>query len=244
MITVVVPVFNEKDNIEPLIKEIAEAAQHAPISEIVYVDDNSNDGSFELLQSLKEAYPALRVLKHKTQAGQSSALWTGIKAASNNLIVTMDGDGQNDPADIPLLFSKYEQCGENLPKVMVLGERAKRNDNLVRRLSSRIANGIRGAMLRDNTKDTGCSLKLFRRRDYMSLPYFDHMHRFLPALMMRDGVLLVHVPVSHRPRVHGVSKYGTIDRLLVGLADIRGVMWLKKRNRRVDFDDVYEELGS
>lgn len=228
MISVVVPVYNEKDNIEALVREIAGAAENLPISEIVYVDDASTDGSFDLLKQLRPQYSALRILKHKNQSGQSAAIWTGVRAAGNDLIVTMDGDGQNDPTDIKTLWEAYEYHKKTLPKVIVLGERIERHDSLVRRLSSRIANSIRSGFLKDQTKDTGCSLKLFQRKDYLNLPYFDHMHRFLPALMMRDNVQLVHVPVSHRPRVHGQSKYGTLDRALVGISDIRGVLWLQK----------------
>lgn len=243
MISVIVPVMNEQGNIEPLIREINQAAQELPISEIIYIDDGSTDDSFALLKSLKSQYPALRVLQHKVRSGQSAALWTGIKAAGNDIVVTIDGDGQNDPADIKLLYDAYKKLDKSAGKTMVLGERKKRNDNLVRRISSRLANAIRAKLLKDNTKDTGCSLKLFRRRDYLNLPYFDHMHRFLPALMMRDHVGLVHIPVSHRHRVHGQSKYGTLDRLLVSISDIRGVLWLKSRSRRVDSEDVYEELS-
>ncbi|MCB1532086.1 MAG: glycosyltransferase family 2 protein [Alphaproteobacteria bacterium] len=243
MITVVVPVYNEEDNIQSLIEEISKAGKNLPISEIVYVDDASTDNSFSVLKSLRAHTPELRILKHKKQSGQSAALWTGVKAAGNKLIVTLDGDGQNDPADIKTLFEEYEKYKKATPKIMVLGEREKRHDNVVRRISSRLANGIRGGLLKDGTKDTGCSLKMFRRKDYLNLPYFDHMHRFLPALMLRDGVELVHVPVSHRPRLHGKSKYGTLDRALVGISDIRGVLWLQKRARRADFDETYEELN-
>ena len=241
MITVIVPVYNEKDNIQPLLDEIVAAGKDVPVSEIIYVDDNSTDGSWELLKSLRPKYPLLRILRHGQNSGQSAGLWTGVSAAKGDVIVTMDGDGQNDPADMKLLWQAYESHTDRTPALMVLGERMKRNDNWVRRLSSRFANGLRAMLLKDRTKDTGCSLKMFRRQDYMNLPYFDHMHRFLPALMMRDGVALVHVGVSHRPRVHGVSKYGTLDRALVGLSDIRGVLWLQKRGRKAR--DVFEERG-
>ena len=234
MITVVVPVFNEKDNILPLLQEIDAAAKTLPITEIIYVDDKSTDESFALLTTLKAQYPALRALRHGSQSGQSAALWTGIEAARNDLIVTMDGDGQNNPADIAILFEAWQKNKAVTPKMIVLGEREKRHDNIIRRLSSRTANGVRAALLKDQTADTGCSLKLFRRQDYLRLPYFDHMHRFLPALMMREGVRLVHKKVSHRPRVHGVSKYGMLDRLLVGISDLLGVWWLQRRNRRTD----------
>ncbi len=240
MITIVVPIYNEEDNIKSLLEEIAKAAKNVPISEIIYVDDNSTDKSFEVLKKLRKGFPSLRIIKHKTNSGQSAALWTGIKAAGNDIIVTMDGDGQNNPLDVKLLYDKYMENCEQYPKIMIAGERKQRNDSIVRILSSRIANNIRAAILKDKTSDTGCSLKLFRRRDYMNLPYFDHMHRFLPALMIREGVKLEHVKVSHRPRTHGVSKYGTWNRAFVGISDVRGVLWLQKRSRRAE--EVYEEL--
>lgn len=241
MISVVVPVYNEKDNVEPLLKEISAVAERIPVSEIIYVDDHSTDGTFDVLKRRKDKVSSLRILRHQSNAGQSAALWTGVKAAGNDLIVTMDGDGQNDPADIEKLYNEYKKHAGTSHKVMVLGERTKRRDNILRRLSSRIANGVRGSLLKDRTRDTGCSLKMFSRRDYLALPYFDHMHRFLPALMIRDGVELIHIGVSHRPRIHGVSKYGLLDRLFVGISDLRGVMWLQKRARRAS--GVYEELS-
>ncbi len=239
MISVVIPVFNEKENIKPLLQEIDQASASLPISEIIYVDDASTDATFSILKNLMNEFPGLRAIKHNNNSGQSAALWTGIKAASNHLIVTMDGDGQNNPADIKLLYEAYEHHRKQTSKIMVAGERIKRNDNLVRRISSRVANNIRAAILKDQTSDTGCSLKLFQRSDYLNLPYFDHMHRFLPALMIRGGVKLIHVKVSHRPRLHGISKYGIWDRLFVGISDIRGVLWLQKRARRAD--ETYEE---
>lgn len=229
MISVVVPVLNEEENIVGLLREIAQAAETLPISEIIYVDDGSTDGTFDVLQSLRLQYPALRIIRHDRRCGQSAALWEGIRASGNNLIATLDGDGQNDPADIRLLYDLYKKYETNLPRMMVAGERKKRNDTMARRLASRFANGLRSALLQDRTKDTGCSLKLFRRKDYLSLPYFDHMHRFLPALMLREGVHLLHIDVSHRPRQHGVSKYGNLSRALVGITDLLGVWWLQKR---------------
>lgn len=228
MITVVVPVMNEEKNIEPLIKEIS--AADAPISEIIYVDDGSTDQTPEVLKALRFKYPALRVIRHNVKSGQSSALWTGIKAAGNDLIATLDGDGQNDPADIALVYKAYAdaRCGKD-GRIMVAGQRKKRQDSLTKRLSSRFANKLRSTILKDQTRDTGCSLKLFRRNDYLALPYFNHMHRFLPALMIREGVKIVHVDVSHRPRTSGISKYGTLDRALVGVSDLIGVRWLQTR---------------
>lgn len=241
MITVVVPVLNEAENIEALLDEISRAAITAPISEIIYVDDGSTDGTYEILRSLKHKYVALRVLRHDRRCGQSAGLWAGVQAAGNDLIVTLDGDGQNDPADIALLYNLYEQHKNISEKLIIVGERKKRNDNVSRRLASRLANGLRSALLKDMTKDTGCSLKMFRRKDYITLPYFDHMHRFLPALMMRNGVHLLHVDVSHRPRQHGVSKYGNLSRALVGITDLLGVRWLQTRSYA--FPQITEDLN-
>lgn len=241
MITVVVPVLNEEENILPLLKEIIESSKKLPISEIIYVDDGSTDKSYEILQNLKKEYALLRVIHHSKRCGQSAALWTGVKAASNHLVVTLDGDGQNDPADIRLLYEMYTRYESEFPKIMAVGERKKRNDNWIRRFSSRLANQVRSILLKDHTKDTGCSLKLFRRKDYIALPYFDHMHRFLPALMLRDHVHLLHVPVSHRPRTRGASKYGTLDRLAVGISDLWGVWWLLKRP--FAFPEISEDLS-
>jgi dolichol-phosphate mannosyltransferase len=231
MISVVIPVCNEQDNVAPLLKEISGAAAQSPISEIIYVDDGSSDNTHAILSSLRREEPKLRVLRHDRRSGQSAALWTGIKAAKGDVIVTLDGDGQNNPADIPKLYKLFEESGGKVASVMVAGERAKRHDNLTRRIVSRSANKIRGWVLQDKTKDTGCSLKMFRRADYMALPFFNHMHRFLPALMMREGVQIVHVNVSHRPRTEGVSKYGNWDRFKASVLDIIGVAWLMKRAR-------------
>ena len=229
MISVVVPVLNEEDNIAGLLQDLEQASKTTPISEIIYVDDGSTDKTYSVLRSLRATYPALRVIKHDRRCGQSASLWTGIRATSNELVVTLDGDGQNDPADIKLLYDKYRENEHITPRLMITGERKKRNDSLMRRIASRSANRIRSALLKDMTKDTGCSLKLFQRKDYINLPYFDHMHRFLPALMLRDHVQLIHVPVSHRARQHGVSKYNNFDRALVGVSDLLGVWWLQSR---------------
>lgn len=241
LISVIVPVLNEEDNVAPLVAEIAQAAKTLPISEIIFVDDGSTDRTAEYLKNLRAMYPALRNITHSRCSGQSAALWTGVKAAGNDLIVTLDGDGQNDPADIGQLFSLYTKYQNDYQKIMVAGERLKRNDNWIRRFSSRLANRIRSGLLRDNTRDTGCSLKMFRRKDYLALPYFDHMHRFLPALMIRDNVRVLHTQVSHRPRTRGLSKYGTLDRLAVGISDLWGVWWLMKRP--FVFPETYEEMS-
>lgn len=228
MISVIVPVLNEEHNITSLVREIT--AVDAPISEIIYVDDGSTDGTVAILQSLRQQYPALRVIRHQARSGQSSALWTGIKAAGNDLIVTLDGDGQNDPADITKVYHAYKaEAKRHNQRVMIAGQRLKRQDSLAKKLSSRFANKLRARVLHDHTRDTGCALKLFRRHDYLALPYFNHMHRYLPALMIREGVTIAHVDVSHRPRTAGSSKYGTLDRALVGVSDLIGVRWLQAR---------------
>ena len=231
MISVVIPVLNEQDNVTLLLGEISRVAERAPISEIIFIDDGSTDKTHAILSSMRTTEPRLRILRHEKRSGQSAALWTGIRAANQDVIVTLDGDCQNDPADIEKLYKLFDQKGGKSVALMVAGERAKRRDNFIRRISSRSANRFRSWLLKDKTKDTGCSLKMFRRTDYMSLPYFNHMHRFIPALMMREGVEIVHVDVSHRPRTQGTSKYGTLDRLIVSISDIAGVVWLMRRAR-------------
>ncbi|QJD30949.1 glycosyltransferase family 2 protein [Methylococcus geothermalis] len=238
-LSVVVPVHNERDNLESLIGEITQALSPLGDYEIVYVDDGSTDGTLEKLRALKASVPALRVLRHVRCCGQSTALRTGILAARGAWVATLDGDGQNDPADIPRLLEALDQLGGETGRGMVAGYRRKRKDTGWRRFSSRIANAVRGGLLRDNTPDTGCGLKVFSRALFLELPYFDHMHRFLPALTQRAGAPVVSVEVNHRPRLSGVSKYGTWHRLWVGIVDLFGVMWLQRRARVPQV----EELG-
>jgi dolichol-phosphate mannosyltransferase len=240
MISLIVPVLNEQDNVTPLLEEISQAAMNVPVSEIIFVDDGSTDDTYALLSALRKKEPRLRILRHERRSGQSAALWTGIKAAHNETIVTLDGDCQNNPADIRNLHKLFEQSGGPGVSLMIAGQRVKRQDNIVRRISSRAANKIRSWLLEDGTRDTGCSLKMFRRSDYLALPFFNHMHRFLPALMMREGVRVLHVDVSHRPRTKGASKYGTLDRLIVSISDIMGVLWLLRRARPQV--RIYEDL--
>jgi dolichol-phosphate mannosyltransferase len=187
------------------------------------------------LLAQKRAVLILRVIHHNRRLGQSAAFLTAARAASGDLLVFMDGDGQNDPADIRLLFGAYQDAALQNTKVAAIGQRANRNDTALRRVSSRLANGIRSAILKDGTRDTGCSLKLMRREDYLGLPYFDHMHRFIPALLLRNGVAIKHVNVSHRPRVHGQSKYGFWNRAFVGAADLIGMAWLTSRKLPLDY---------
>jgi dolichol-phosphate mannosyltransferase len=226
-LSIVIPVRNEAGNIGPLVAEIRAALDGGVAAyEIVYVDDGSTDSTLAELRALAAAGAPLRVVRHARSCGQSAAIRSGVKAARGAWIATLDGDGQNDPGDIPRLWAMAR--GENAP-VLVAGWRQKRRDTWLKRLSSRIANGVRARMLGDATPDTGCGLKVFRRDLFLELPYFDHMHRFLPALVKRAGGRTVSVPVNHRPRASGRSNYGTLDRLTVGIVDLFGVMWLMRR---------------
>ncbi|MFI3184793.1 MAG: glycosyltransferase family 2 protein [Methylococcaceae bacterium] len=229
-ISIVVPVHNEADNINSLIEEIVSAMSQAEAYEIIYVDDGSNDDTAVVLKQTQQQVKALRVIRHQQSCGQSAAIHTGIKAASFPYIATLDGDGQNDPADIPKLYQVLIQQRNITGNLwMVAGWRNKRHDSAWRLFSSKVANAVRSRLLGDNTPDTGCGLKVFLKDEFLSLPYFDHMHRFLPALILRAGGQVISEPVSHRVREHGYSKYGTLDRLSVGIVDILGVIWLQKR---------------
>ncbi len=229
-LSVVVPVFNERDNVTPLIDEITAALRGRIDFEIVYVDDHSRDDTLAVLQGLKARVPELRVLQHVRQSGQSTAIRTGVKAARGAWIATLDGDGQNDPADIPKLIAARD--GGEAQTKLYAGWRVNRQDSGSKRWASKWANAIRSRMLRDETPDTGCGIKLFEREAFLDLPYFDHMHRYLPALMQRAGWKTISVPVNHRHRTAGVSKYNNLNRALVGISDLRGVAWLIKRGKR------------
>jgi dolichol-phosphate mannosyltransferase len=240
-LSVVVPVFNERDNVVPLVEEIVAALRgRAPSDggnfEIVYVDDHSRDDTLAVLQSLKATVPELRVLHHVQQSGQSTAIRNGVKAARGAWIATLDGDGQNDPADIPKLIAARD-AGDVRTKLYA-GWRVNRQDSGSKRWASKWANAIRSNMLRDATPDTGCGIKLFEREAFLDLPYFDHMHRYLPALMQRAGWQTISVPVNHRHRTTGVSKYNNLNRALVGMRDLRGVAWLIKRSKRTAVREV------
>lgn len=232
LLSVVVPVHNEEGNISPLVGEIFAALEGAHEFEVIYVDDGSTDGTLEALRGERAARgERLRILRHEKACGQSTALFSGIRATRYPWIATLDGDGQNDPADIPKLIARIEPGGGEAPD-LIIGHRQKRNDSQIRLLSSRIANGVRRFFLKDNTPDTGCGLKLIRRDVFIDLPYFDHMHRFLPALVLRAGGKVISEPVGHRARERGKSKYGIHNRLWVGIVDIFGVAWLRRRERR------------
>ena len=230
-VSVVVPVRNEAGNIGTLVAEIRKALDGQWNFEVIYVNDGSSDDTEAELKRLMALYPWLRRLRHKQSCGQSSAVRSGVQAARAPLVVTLDGDGQNDPAFIPALLRALEA---GAPLVgLIAGQRVGRKASGFKKLQSRIANGVRGAVLRDGTRDTGCGLKAFRRDVFLNLPYFDGLHRFLPALVRRDGYGIGYVDVVDRPRGSGVSNYGLWDRLWVGILDLAGVWWLIRRKKRI-----------
>jgi len=235
-LSVVVPVHNERDNIVPLLTEIAAALRGKTDFEIVYVDDASKDDSLAVLTAAKAQFPELRVLRHLSQSGQSTAVRSGVKAASGAWIATLDGDGQNDPADIPKLLA--ERLASPPTVKLFAGWRVDRKDTGSKRWASKFANALRSRLLRDETPDTGCGIKLFERAAFLDLPYFDHMHRYLPALFQRAGWQVKSVPVNHRPRGSGVSNYNNLNRALVGIADLRGVSWLIRRSKRTGVEEL------
>jgi dolichol-phosphate mannosyltransferase len=229
-IAVVVPVRNEAGNIAPLVAEIA-AALAGRAFEIVYVDDGSKDATADELRALMAERPWLRQIRHAQSCGQSAAIRTGVAAARAPIVVTLDGDGQNDPAYIPALLAALEA---GAPRTgLIAGQRTRRKSTAFKRLQSRIANAVRNAVLRDGTRDTGCGLKAFRRELFLALPYFDGLHRFLPALIRREGFAVGYVDVVDRPRRHGTSNYGFFDRLWIGIIDLAGMWWLIRRRKRV-----------
>ena len=226
--SVVVPVCNEAENVEPLAREI-HAAMSSRDYEMIFIDDGSTDDTVAILTKLKSEFPALRVLRHSFRSGQSAAVASGDRAARAPWIATLDGDGQNDPADIPKLIAERDSANGRGVLLFMGNRKASRKDTAFRKLQSAIANGVRSGLLGDGTPDTGCGIKLFSRDQFLELPRFDHMHRFLPALFQRHGARVVSVPVSHRARTRGTSKYGMLNRLWVGIVDIIGVMWLRRR---------------
>jgi dolichol-phosphate mannosyltransferase len=226
--SVVVPVCNEAENVEPLAREI-DAALNNRSYEMIFVNDGSTDETAAILKKLKSSLPALRVLSHSFRSGQSAAVASGVRAARAPWVATLDGDGQNDPADIPRLIEARDGPEGRGVQLFMGNRKASRKDTAFRKLQSSVANGVRSSLLGDGTPDTGCGIKLFSREVFLDLPRFDHMHRFLPALFQRHGARVVSVPVSHRPRTRGTSKYGMLNRLWVGIVDIGGVMWLRRR---------------
>jgi len=230
-VSVVVPVRNEVDNVAPLVTEIAAALEGHWLFEVVYVNDGSTDGTEAELQRLMALHPWLRRVRHEQSCGQSAAVRTGAAAARAPIVVTLDGDGQNNPTFLPAMIRALEtgQPGVGL----VAGQRVGRKATGFKKLQSRIANAVRSAVLRDGTRDTGCGLKAFRRDVFLALPYFDGLHRFLPALVKREGFTIGYIDVVDRPRQGGVSNYGLWDRLWVGILDLAGVWWLIRRKKRV-----------
>src|SRR5689334_19431670 len=230
-LSIVIPVRNEAPNVAPLIAEIRAALDGRLDYEIVYVDDGSADATAAEVVRLARDLKHLRLVRHARCCGQSAAIRSGVRAARAAWIATLDGDGQNDPADIPKLW-RIGLTAADAPSLLIAGYRESRQDSRRKRFASQIANRVRRRILGDDTPDTGCGLKLFPRALFLDLPYFDHMHRFLPALVLREGGIVRSLRVNHRPRRRGVSKYGVFDRLGVGVVDLFGVMWLKRRAAR------------
>jgi len=240
-LSVVVPVFNERDNIIPLVDEIITALSDLVKFEIIYVNDGSSDDTLQVLIDKQKSCPQLRVLKHAKSCGQSYAVRTGVKNAKSPWIATLDGDGQNVPADIPNLYKKAIGAKTEDKVWLIAGWRKKRNDSWLKLKSSKYANAIRSWMLKDKTPDTGCGLKVFRRDIFVDLPSFNHMHRYLPALYQRAGGRVENVEVSHRAREMGVSKYGFWNRAIVGISDLFGVSWLIRRGKRPEVSEYSSE---
>jgi dolichol-phosphate mannosyltransferase len=228
-VSIVVPVRNEAENIAPVIAEIAAALDGRWNYEIIYVDDGSTDATPERLASAVKSHPNLRQVRHAASTGQSAAVRSGVRVARGAIVATLDGDGQNNPAFLPALISAIEQGGERTG--LAAGQRVGRKDTGFKKIQSRIANTVRNAILNDGTRDTGCGLKAFRRDVFLALPYFDGLHRFLPALVRREGYDIVYVDVIDRPRHSGVSNYGFFDRLWIGIMDLAGVWWLIRRKK-------------
>jgi dolichol-phosphate mannosyltransferase len=228
-VSIVVPVRNEEDNLAPLIGEIAAALDGRWAYEIIYVNDGSTDSTGDRLIELKKQYVQLRQIRHAASAGQSAAVRSGVRAARGAIVATLDGDGQNNPAFLPELIAAVEKGGGRVG--LVAGQRVGRKDTGFKKLQSRIANAVRNAILKDGTRDTGCGLKAFPREVFLAMPYFDGLHRFLPALVRREGHDIAYVDVIDRPRHSGVSNYGFFDRLWIGIMDLFGVWWLIRRKK-------------
>lgn len=237
-VSVVVPVFNEAGNVKPLAEEIHAALDGRLRFELVFVNDGSRDGTAAEMLGLLHRLPRTRVVNHAGNYGQSAALRTGVQLARARWVASLDGDGQNDPSDVLKLWDVMKSQDTGARTCLLIGHRVLRQDSLLRRLSSRIANSVRGGLLRDRTPDSGCGLKLFPKRAFLELPSFDHMHRFLPALVRQAGGDVVSVEVGHRHRTRGVSKYGVSNRLWAGIIDLMGVMWLARRPCQGRFSEL------
>lgn len=233
LVSVVIPALNEAENLPTLVQEVIDALDGRHSYEIIVINDGSTDTTGRVLQDMAASNPRLRAYDHRQRSGQSAGMMSGARMAQGQILATLDGDGQNDPADIPRLVDALLAAEPGV--AMVAGRRAKRRDSWIKRQSSRFANGLRSRLLRDGIRDTGCGIRAIRREVYLRLPYFDHMHRFLPALIQREGRQVIALDVNHRPRHHGRSNYGTLDRAIAGIIDLMGVMWLQhRRNRAVD----------
>jgi dolichol-phosphate mannosyltransferase len=237
ILSIVIPMRNEAGNAAALVSDILSIAAALPRFEIIVTDDGSSDGTGDVLLRLAADEARLRVLRHPVSAGQSAAVHSGVLAARGRIVATLDGDGQNPPAEIPKLIAPL-LADPNGPVALVAGQRVGRRDTLSRRLASRFANGLRARLLKDGTRDTGCGLKAFRREIFLTLPYFDHMHRYLPALFKRDGWQIALVDVSHRPRLEGRSNYTNFHRALVGIHDLIGVAWLIRRRKKASATEL------
>lgn len=230
VISLVVPLRNEEGAIETLVADIDRALRfHA--YELLLVDDGSTDRTREKCLALAAQDLRIRVLGHPVAAGQSAALHSGVLAARAEIVATLDGDGQNPPENLPNLIAPLIGLDADPACGLVAGQRVGRQDSLSRRLASRFANALRAAVLQDGTRDTGCGLKAFRRDAFLALPYFNHMHRYLPALFSRDGWQVRHIDVTHAPRLTGRSNYGNLNRAIVGIFDLAGVAWLIRRRK-------------
>jgi dolichol-phosphate mannosyltransferase len=231
-VSVVVPVHNEVDSLAQLVAEIRAALDDQVDYELIYVDDGSSDGTAMHLRKLAAEFSRLRIVRHRERAGQSAAIASGVRAARATWIATLDGDGQNDPADILSMLAMIRNADAPTALRLIIGQRLQRRDGWVKRAAGRIANSVRARILGDATPDTGCGLKLFSRDAFLAVPQFDHMHRFLPALFLGNGWQVASLPVNHRARRHGQSHYGVLDRLWVGILDLSGVLWLRRRTLR------------
>jgi dolichol-phosphate mannosyltransferase len=236
--SIVIPAHDEAENLVPYVEEICMVLEGKGEYEVLCVDDGSTDDTLPRLMAEARRFPRLRIVRHRRRYGQSAAIATGVGKARAAVIVTLDGDGQNDPADIPRLLEVFHREVHEPAPQLVAGHRRRRRDTWLKRLTSRVANAVRARLLRDNTPDTGCGLKVFRRAAFLALPVFDHMHRFLPALFLRQGGAVLSVEVNHRPRFHGRTHYGTFDRLWVGIVDLLGVVWLLRRNMHPEVEEM------